>query len=45
MYGISGENFFSLNFNTFFYFENDLIVIFGFLTPKLKEIPFCMKIK
>ena len=36
MYGISGKQFFFQNFNTFFCFVNDLSVIFGFLTQKLK---------
>ena len=39
MYGISGEVFFQ-NFNTFICFENDLTVIFGFLTPKCTTINF-----
>ena len=44
MYGISGKKSFFKNFNTFFCFENDLSVIFGFLTPKLIKVPVFMKI-
>ena len=33
------------NFNTFFCFENDLSVIFGFLTPKFIKVPLFMKIE
>ena len=33
------------NFNIFFCFENDLSVIFGFVTPKLITIPVFIKIQ
>ena len=33
------------NFNTFFCFENDLSIIFGFLTSKLLKVPIFMKIQ
>ena len=41
MYGILGKK----NFNTFFCFENDLSVIFGFLIPKLMKVPIFIKIQ
>ena len=45
MYGILGKKsvFFLQNFNTFFCFVNDLSVIFGFLTQKLKTKMHCYK--
>ena len=33
------------NFNTFFCFENDLSVIFGFLTPKFMKVPVFIKVQ
>ena len=45
MYGILGKKSLSQNFNTFFSFENDLSVIFGFLTPKLIKVLIFMKIQ
>ena len=39
------KNIFLKNFNNFFSCENDLSVIFGFLTPKLIKVPIFMKIQ
>ena len=39
------KKFFFQNFNTFFCFENDLSVIFGFLIPKLMKVPIFIKIQ
>ena len=45
MYEILGKKRFFQSFNIFFCFENDLNVIFGFLTPKLIKVPIFIKLQ